>query len=100
MGQQLEALAPFPEGPGSLPSTYMTAQSVIPIIGVLTPLHRHSCRYNTKAHKTKKIRKTFSKVIMIFFSKFSGTERQAKHILLIVTWHSSPFPKMHLVNRF
>lgn len=80
-----------------LPSTHMAAQSVIPVTGALNPLHRHSCRYNTKTHKTKKkIRKTFSKVIMVFFSKFSSTERKAKNILLIVTRHSSldPFPKM------
>lgn len=48
MVQWLRAWAALPKDQGSIPSTHMA-----PVLGYLAPSHRHICRQNTNAHKTK-----------------------------------------------
>jgi hypothetical protein len=56
MVQQLRAQAALPEDPGSFPHTHMAAHNclyVTPVLGDLTPSHRHTCIQVINVYKIK-----------------------------------------------
>jgi hypothetical protein len=54
MAYRLRALAVFPVGLSSIPSTHMAAHNYLtPVLRDLTPSHRYTRRQNTSAYKIK-----------------------------------------------
>jgi len=60
MAQRLRALTALSKDPGSIPSIHMAAHNYVTTVLVTlvpeapTSSHRHTCRQNSTAHKTKK----------------------------------------------